>query len=313
MYYSRRKTGFIGFLVGIRSTQGLFECLVEQQQAPLKYLLLYKFSQDHLELFFGAVRSAGGFNNNPTTQQFTAAYKRLLLRSSIEGGKGNCTKQDPTDILFAIGENSSVGTNVSITNASIARKYDLLSLPPVPHDHDYSDAPKIASLSEFKQASISYIAGYVAKMTKKQILCVSCCEALGSTSHKTESKFLKLKDRGGLFKPSRSLITVCEETEKSFERMLATTSGQLPRCKGIPDAISFAVLQNLDLTKVFKKLDEHMFDCAIEDNHIFSLVKTIAKCYCKVKLHHLGKETTQKLTGTRIRKKLSKLVLFKHQ
>ena len=170
----------------------LFECLVEQQQAPLKYLLLYKFSQDHLELFFGAVRSAGGFNNNLTTQQFTAAYKRLLLRSSIEGAKGNCTKEDPTDILFAIGKNSSVGTNVSMNNASIARKYDLLPLPPVPHDHDYSDAPKIASLSEFKQASISYIAGYVAKRTRKQI-CVSCCEALGSTNHKAEAPFTRCR------------------------------------------------------------------------------------------------------------------------
>jgi len=40
----------------------------------MKYLLTYKFSQDHIELFFGAVRSTGGFNNNPT------AYKRLLMR-----------------------------------------------------------------------------------------------------------------------------------------------------------------------------------------------------------------------------------------
>jgi len=42
--------------------------------------------------------------NNPTAQQFTAAYKRLLLRSSIGGGKGNCQKRDPTDILYLLSD-----------------------------------------------------------------------------------------------------------------------------------------------------------------------------------------------------------------
>ena len=51
-----------------------------------KACLTYKLSQDHLELFFSAVRAAGGFNN-PTAQQFMAAYKRLLLRSTIKGGQ----------------------------------------------------------------------------------------------------------------------------------------------------------------------------------------------------------------------------------
>ena len=108
MCTTRRKTGFIGFLVAIRSTQSLFHTLVEKDDAPLKYLLTYKLSQDHLELFFGAIRSMGGFNNNPTAQQFTAAYKRLLLRSSIHGGKGNCLAQDPTDVLHVLGDTCRV-------------------------------------------------------------------------------------------------------------------------------------------------------------------------------------------------------------
>jgi hypothetical protein len=66
MHTTRRKIGFIGFLVAIKSTKDIFHTLVEAKDAPLKYLLTYKLSQDHLELFFGAVRSAGGFNNNPT-------------------------------------------------------------------------------------------------------------------------------------------------------------------------------------------------------------------------------------------------------
>ena len=60
--------------------------------------MTYKFSQDHLELFFGEVRASGGSNNNPTAQQFTVIYKRLLMRSSVQGGNGNYQK-DATILL----------------------------------------------------------------------------------------------------------------------------------------------------------------------------------------------------------------------
>ena len=99
---SRRKTGFVGFLVAIDSIKSIFFELVDKKEAPMNYILTYKFSQDHLELFFGAIRSSGGFKNNPTAEKFTAAYKRLLLRSSIKGRNGNCTKQDETDILLLL-------------------------------------------------------------------------------------------------------------------------------------------------------------------------------------------------------------------
>ena len=118
MYKTKRKTGFVGFILAIESVKMLFKDLVGSIDPPMNYLLTYKFSQDHLELFFGAVRSAGGFNNNPTAQQFTAAYKRLLMRSTIEGGKGNCQKLDPTSILYIIDDTCNVNEEeVSITNA----------------------------------------------------------------------------------------------------------------------------------------------------------------------------------------------------
>ena len=116
MYKSRRKTGFIGFLTAIKSTKEIFNDLVAEEGAPLKYLLTYKMSQDHLELFFGAVRSCGGFNNNPTTQQLTAAYKRLLLRSHIEGGTGDCEKRGPVDVLAVVEDSCQVnGHTVTIS------------------------------------------------------------------------------------------------------------------------------------------------------------------------------------------------------
>ena len=68
-------SGFVGFMTEIRSTEKIFEECVENENAFLKYLLTYKFLEDHHEHFFGAIRVDGGFNNNTTVQQFIGAYK----------------------------------------------------------------------------------------------------------------------------------------------------------------------------------------------------------------------------------------------
>ena len=190
-------------------------------------MLTKKLSQDHLELFFGAVRFARGFINNPTAQQFTAAYKRLLLRSSIAGGKGNCQKRDLTSILYLLSDTCIINDDVTTGEAALIRKYDLAVKIPMQRDHDYGDAPNTVSFSEYKVAAISYIAGYVGKMEHKQITCSLCCHALGARDHHVESRFLRFKDRG-LFKPTQSAIKVCEEKEWSSQRMIASNGRKLP-------------------------------------------------------------------------------------
>ena len=82
---TKQKCGFVGFMAAILSAKGLYHDLVAQPDSPLKFLLMYKYSQDHLEHFFGSVRSKGGLNNNPTAQQFVGIYKHMLLRNSIAG------------------------------------------------------------------------------------------------------------------------------------------------------------------------------------------------------------------------------------
>ena len=65
----------------------------------LRYILTYKLSQDHLELFFSAIRSRGGSNNNPNSMQFKNAYKKLLVNNKVKSIKGNCFPLDSTYIL----------------------------------------------------------------------------------------------------------------------------------------------------------------------------------------------------------------------
>ena len=48
---TKRKTGFLGFLFCIRSLQIMYERYISTLDAPLTFLLTYKLSQDHIELF----------------------------------------------------------------------------------------------------------------------------------------------------------------------------------------------------------------------------------------------------------------------
>lgn len=96
---TRRKTGFVGLLTCINSTLFLYDRLIEKEKV-LKYLTLYKFSQDHLELFFGVIRAHGMANNNPTSRQFKAAYKKTLINTELKDGfRGNCIPLDDISIL----------------------------------------------------------------------------------------------------------------------------------------------------------------------------------------------------------------------
>ena len=167
---SQRKTGFLGFLVCVEAVLRIAKYLVCGEDPVLKYILTYKMSQDHLKLIFGVVRAAGGWNNNPTALQFRSAYKQLMMRHQITGGRGNCIPQDDTEMLSNFEDNSNrKSSRIEIDQVTIARKYDLALRPePVTTDHDYSDAPNVMELTEFKSAAISYIAGYVVRMVQKK-------------------------------------------------------------------------------------------------------------------------------------------------
>lgn len=92
---SQKKTGFLGIQQGLEAALGLADMLLVNVPKPLnklKYLLMYKLSQDHLEHFFSRIRAPNklGFNNNPTCRLFQVAYKAQLLHAEVKISTGNC-------------------------------------------------------------------------------------------------------------------------------------------------------------------------------------------------------------------------------
>lgn len=97
-------TGFLGVLVCIESLKVLYKSSIETN--TMTYITTYRFSQDHIELFFGSIRMHGGHNDNPTARQFKGIqtlhlFSTCLFPCGVAGAQlvfpiFFCTLQDMT-------------------------------------------------------------------------------------------------------------------------------------------------------------------------------------------------------------------------
>lgn len=87
--HSRRKTGFLGFMINIVSLKAIYTDYVVT--GKLDRIPTFNLSQDVLESFFGRIRSMCGYNDNPTVEQFKSAYRKTLINDQISSSTGsNC-------------------------------------------------------------------------------------------------------------------------------------------------------------------------------------------------------------------------------
>lgn len=164
--------------------------------------MTYKLSQDHLEIFFSAIRSRGGFNNNPTAWEFKVALKRLMAKADIRIlHNANCHILDDTKLVM----NDNV---LEERSEEFIDKNNLLFF----EEHDYSIVNLQSNLSEYAYEVIMYIAGFVSKSVAKYLQCENCKKYLTDT--KVLSKLQSLKCRGGLTNASPDVIEICVTTEK---------------------------------------------------------------------------------------------------
>ncbi|ROK88144.1 hypothetical protein DPX16_0788 [Anabarilius grahami] len=152
-----------------------------------------------------------------------------VQQQQVKTGSGNCFLQDNTYILNSTPASVNVARRLAVQLVEVG----------VPEDDTVPVLPDVCSLSEYKEAAISYITGFVVKKMKEKITCLPCSQAL--TTEGAAHDFIHLKDRGGLQKPSPGMVPVCLTTEKYIQRRI-TSGGQLPCGRGITLAISSEVI-----------------------------------------------------------------------
>lgn len=179
----------------------------------------------------------------------------------------------------------------------------------VTEDDTLANLPDVNHLSEYKEAAISYIAGFIVKKIEQKVICMPCSHAL--TLDDSVHPFVTLKNRGGLQKPSPGIASVCQVTERCFQRLLNANEGKAPQGRGTTAAIVHQVLSECSEKNLFPQLHNHMFDMCVEANHVHVLVKMASALYCKVRLNHIARRQTDKIKeGKVVRRKLTNLIHF---
>ncbi|KAJ3661546.1 hypothetical protein Zmor_005937 [Zophobas morio] len=303
---SSRATGFLGFRICVRSLRNLFQKLISTENPRLRYLPMYKISQDHIELFFSSIRAHGGYNNNPSVRQFKSAYKKMLVHVQLKDNfRGNCIPLEHVTVLNNLSPIHNI--NLSTPRRRVLDVNPELTADQDAFDHDY--LLKLGDLTEASSYIITYIAGYVVFYLQKRICCEECLNSLVSVTRDLDIfALIKVKDRGGLQYPSKDVIDVCSRAERILKPFIISSDKKFGLTLNFLEG---SLLKSYLGNPIFSSLDEHILDQPAMDNHKNYLIKAIGHRYFNVRLYYLGKESVNQANSER--HKNNKLTLFKGQ
>ena len=300
LYASQRGQAILGFIISTTSTEGLAMELLGS--GKLKYLLPYKYSQDHLEMFFSKIRRRGGWNNNPSPERFRYSMRILLHQNEIKApSSGNTIQLDDTQEIPVEAQRHTSSTRDADTEFVIQAE----NLNTVM----FTD-------SEWQMSCLVYTAGFICRRLMKRLKCVNCQAVLQDEMQMEDPRlrFLNRKNRGGLVTPSNAVVEVLRCTEHVF-RIVMPDSEKLPHQKKVDILIQQLVVNALrdQINTMFSSDHFNSHEFGVEEPHSMQLVKAITKVYVNMRLWKAGKQHHQRvILGGRSSKrmKLNKYIIF---
>ena len=318
-----RKTFIIGFVATMKSTLEMANDMFSIDQNPFKYLLTYKFSQDHIELLFSCIRSRGGWNNNPNSLQLKYALRKMLLRNAVAASKNaNCeTFADNVTTPIIPFFHQPKHSLMLVEKTEDITKEECLLL---------GHLQEAYKQSEYVQNVLFYIGGYIVSKLIKQISCSQCrhclisnCSAsqtneINTARYNEASAFTQFVNNGGLTIPQKSFFSILVCAEKVFKCYLCNVgiTNQINlRSKMILEVCQYFIVDQGHLG-LFDDHEEGNNEILFEDDHKIKLLKYIANKYFILRLFTYGKrycESVIQQGKPSDRFNLTKLILFKNQ
>ncbi|VEN42830.1 unnamed protein product [Callosobruchus maculatus] len=307
---SGRKCGFLGMLINIESILGLYHHFIASEMPKLKYLLTYKLSQDHLEIFFSAIRSRGGNNNNPTAKQFQAAYKKLLIHIEVKGAdSGNATAIDATSVLHCSSANRKSTETADGDDLTASEPH--MQIEQLVQEMDFINSP-VWHLTTYSEDVVKYISGFVGRSLSKCVVCDDCVKALISSNIDSYLQKRKTFDNAKMFSPSELLIKMCMLGEKTFRVYYNKINIFDSRNKNLLQVLINSSFRNLP-ANIMNYFGSHVLDFEPLSSHFTDLLKLILKKYFNIRIHHETRKRLDNNIGNRVRSILTKTILFKNQ
>ena len=269
---------------------------------PYRFVLTYKFSQDHIELLFNKIRRHCVWNNNPNVMEFKYAPRRIILRNSIEPSKtGNCTSFEdslckPNGLIDFSSKQRSTS---SAEDYFFADDWDVVQeqrrLNPMEENDVMEDDHLINTESlmryldselrnELTDNVLYYIAGFIVKSLLQKLECGNCKDELllnesdawdvQIANYPVFAELTFFKQKQALTLPSVAVLRVVKATESIFRQRVIEEQKGINYEKKLDLKIQSAVLDFLG-PHVFRDSSEHYFQHSIgaESDHLSSLVR----------------------------------------
>lgn len=303
------KTGFRGFVVNIISLTEMYSELVEDKKW-VDYLATYRLSQDHLEMFFGKVRSMNGSSDNPTAVQFMSAYRKLLQNSDIKVSRDSNVKCIIPSNILTIPSSSHRSTLENDVNEHSSSPTSV-TLPLNSDDALFQEWEEDLYLGDFSQevnyltdtrmdSGIAYAANIIEKRLRecKHIHCTDCLRVLNNNEKINDEVCVSIADG----KPCLSTYRLCKLTDMALQTYINTSPNMKQR-------VYLDVVNNISFASLFVDF----FDPQHDISHKHFIVKFIIDEYINKKCAYIAKQHTLKLQKKYLRNKLKKRVHFLHQ
>ena len=291
-----KKTGFLGFIVGMNTFSSLFDVYVKT--GVIDYLTTFKFSQDHLEQTFAAYRGSLGCNTNPAPTQFKATFRKLMVGgTSRVYSRSNALQEDGTVLLDIFRSNKEIQKYVENTFE-------------VEDEFETFEAEEECTM-EYRNCVVEYISGFALKKVLKKDNCSTCEEDLTEKTKSDKLQLVHFKDTkqdskdAGLIYPSQECVKACLLAERHIREMrkqegFLTTSKLLVKIR--VKTMTTIVTQYPALLKSNR--------CSCSQYEVF---KNIVSVYINLRLKYISKCLNEDVKIRRKRSKLTKLICFSHQ
>lgn len=299
---SRRKRGFIGFLVNMVSIKHLYHLYVDSGELP--FLATYYLSQDPLESFFSRVRALHGSNDNPTVQQFKSAIRKLLFLNEVASSEfANC--EDSLNILTVSSANQKETEESSEMDlrAFVSDGDDC-------YDEDEFFVEALSKLGEEddsqpkteQDTTIAFMAGSIEMgLISKRFACEDCHRlSVFTANSKIDGQFIDSKYTQ---RPCQSTFLICKQTHTFVDQNVGTPKFNYQE-------VVQSTLNSLEMKKLFAY---SRFSHEDGNYHKLYLVKTIIEEYIRKYATYVAKCLTLDQQKKMLRNKNKRVTIFNGQ
>lgn len=255
-----------------------------------------------------------GWNDNPTAQQFYAAFRKLLVHNEVTASnRANCLETG-VSVLTISSRRPKLHNKERLEANNNEHIYDFIApkddenLDTIGSILDNEDSPGICDIQ-------LHVIAYMASMIEKEVIemkfnrlaikCAECIRAFSDNDICNDDFLNKKSETEDIIFPCKSTVDICYEAELVLQKY-KYQSDYILTVKEILSTLDFALLY--PMTNFGDHFDEHGYE-----NHKYLFILTIIKIYVRKKQNFICRFSTQDKVGAYLRCNFKKRIHFAGQ